>query len=399
MGDWPTGSIEAALADPAFIDRPYPVYRRLLAEAPIWRAPTGDWVLSRHPDVSAVSMSHRQFGQMRRGLDSFVFLNPPEHTRLRSLVARAFTPRAITKLRARIQEVVDGLIDDVAADGNMELISQFATIIPTTIITEMLGVPLSDGDIWNDWAQTIHLSTAAPRFLPEQVEAAHELVANAARAARAEEEYFAEIVTERRLHPGYDIISTLAEVEEQGDRLSTGELLQTCVLILGGGHHTSIHLIGNTVKSLLEHPDQLERLHHSPELVDNAIEESMRCDSPLQTTHRVVREDADVAGQPLAEGENVHLILGAANRDPAVFDDPERFDIGRPNAGKHVAFGLGVHFCLGAALARAEGQVAIGTLVRRLEGLRLDGPVEPDGLYNFRGLARLPLAWDAVAPA
>jgi cytochrome P450 len=273
----------------------------------------------------------------------------------------------------------------------MNLISDYALPLPTRVITEMLGVPAADGAIWEVWANAIHRHTARPEWFTTPNDG--ELTVAARNAVDAELDYFRALVAERRMSRGDDLISVLIAARDEGDRLTEEELLYTCILVLGGGHHTTVNLIGNGMKALLDAPDQLALLRCDPTLVENAVEEMLRFDPPLQIEPRLALRDTVVGGVPVAAGTMLHCILAAANRDPSVFPDPERFDITRPNVKKHLSFSLGIHHCLGAPLARAEGVTAVRELIRRLPDLHLDGPAVRDGLYRLRGLAELPVAW------
>ncbi|HJY84582.1 MAG TPA: cytochrome P450 [Candidatus Binatia bacterium] len=386
---------------PEFRANPYPLYYRLRAEDPVHRSTlTGFWVLSRYADVAMVLRDNRfsrkdsaTFLGERFGAGPvqqvyskwMLFRDPPDHTRLRNLVNKAFTPRAIENLRPRIQEIVDFLIDAVANVGAMDVMVDFAYPLPVIVICEMLGVPSADRDRFKDWSGDI-ARTLDPIQTPEMAERGNAVVQNVA-------EYFHALISERRRNPQEDMLSSLIAAEEQGDKLSEEELLATCILLFSAGHETTVNLIGNGTLALLQHPDQLAKLRDNPELIQSAIEESLRYDSPVQLTGRWVNEDVEIGSQVIHGGEMVLTLLGAANRDPVQFPDPDRFDITRSD-NRHLAFGQGIHFCLGAALARLEAQLAIGTLLRRLPKLtRQTTTPEWREAFTLRGLRVLPVTF------
>ncbi|MEU8803243.1 cytochrome P450 [Spirillospora sp. NPDC048819] len=379
------------ISGPEFVEYPYDAYRRLTADAPVYRASDDHLLVCGFKLCQEILTDSATFGQRPAAYPNFHSMDPPEHTRLRRLVSHGFSPRAIRAYQHRIEYFADQLLTGLKPRGRMNLIKDFALPLPTLVITEMLGVPYADGELWEDWANAIHRHTAIPEWV--DTPKSRELVTAAAAAATAETEYFRKLVDERRRHRGEDLISVLVAAEEDGDRLSEEELLYTLVLLLGAGHHTSVNLIGNGMRALLAEPAQFALLRARPDLIDNAVEEMLRIDPPLQVEPRKALRDTEIAGEPVPAGTLVHCILAAANRDPAVFDDPDRFDVARPNAKRHLAFSMGIHHCLGAPLARAEGRTAVRELLSRLDGLRLDGDSDHDGLYRLRGLADLPVAW------
>ena len=382
---------------PAFRANPYPFYDMLRAFAPIfyWQ-PWGMWFLTTHEDchallrddrfghlplsVAAAPPSQRALWQMQTNW--LLTMNPPDHTRLRGLVQKAFTPRAVAQLRATIQRLTDALIDRMAEKEQVDVIADLAYPLPVAVICEMLGVPLADQGLFHAW------SAALVRSLDLTDEPA---VYNRASVAAAEmTAYFDALLAERRAQPQTDILSALVAAEEAGDRLTTEELFGTCALLLVAGHETTVNLIGNGTLALLRHPDQWQRLHNEPGLIASAVEELLRYDSPVQLTSRAALTDVTYKGQRFPRGTFVTFLLGAANHDPAVFADPARLDVGRAN-NRHLAFGGGIHYCLGAPLARLEGEIALGTLARRLPTLALAGgpPVYRDNVA-LRGLEALP---------
>jgi len=387
--------------DPDFVADPYPMYHRLRTEDPVHHSPLGFWVLTRYDDVVAALRDPRlakeaiaAFVAARVGAPipalglSMLDRDPPDHTRLRGLVSKAFTPRVVEGLRPRIQQVVDGLLDDVAAARSMDLIEQFAYPIPVVVICEMLGVPVADHERFKGWSLDLArgLDTI---LLPPDSEVGRRSVA----ARHGLADYFRELIAERRRTPRGDMLSTLIAAEEAGDKLSENELLATCILLLIAGHETTVNLIGNGTLALLRHPDQLQRLRQEPGLIGSAVEELLRYDGPVQRTARIPSEDVTIGGRTIGKGEMVMPFVGAADRDPVQFPEPDRLDIGRAD-NRHIAFGWGIHFCLGAPLARIEGQIAIETLVRRLPKLTLatERPEYRQSL-TLRGLASLPVAF------
>jgi cytochrome P450 len=388
---------------PEFHANPYPFYRRLREEDPVHASPLGIWVLTRYEDAVMVLRDPRfgregiaELAEARLGAArvrptnarDMLFRDPPDHTRLRSLVSRAFTPRVVEAMRPHIQEIVDGLLDRVEGARGMEVIEDLAYPLPVRVICEMLGVPTSDQEIFRQWSADIARSLDAA-LLP----ADSDVVTRGQEASDALREYFRSLIALRRKHPQPDLLSALIAAEEQGDKLSEAELLSTCALLLIAGHETTVNLIGNGLLALLHHPDQLRALADDPALIQTAVEELLRYDGPVQRTSRMTMADVEIGGKQIPKGRVVVAAIGAANRDPAYFSDPERLDITRKE-NRHIAFGFGIHFCLGAPLARIEGQVAIGTLLRRLPALKLvsDKPEWRESSV-LRGLKTLPVTF------
>jgi hypothetical protein len=392
------------LLDPALRADPYPLLARLREHDPVNETPIGLFRLTRYADVvhmlrevrSGVRMADGSvFGgggvRLPSGPGEFILQqDPPDHTRLRRLVSQAFRPRAIDALRARVEELVNELLDRVAPRGEMDVIADLALPVPATIICELMGVPLADRDRFTEWTASATHLLAAAIAPPEVIERA-----NAAAAALAE--YFTALIAERRAHLTHDLLSDLIRAEEAGDRLSPTELLSQSIGLLIAGFETTIGLIGNGVLALLRHPDQLARLRAQPGLIGSAVEECLRYDGPILLTVRVTREDTRFGDKIIPADRPVMCLLAAAHRDPAVFADPDRFDITRQGP-EHLAFGGGAHYCLGAHLARLEAQVAIGTLVRRFDGLTLLSDQLEWGRSLFRVLGRLPVGFAATAP-
>jgi cytochrome P450 len=386
--------------DPEFLADPYPTYHRLRTEDPVHYSPLGFWVLTRYEDVSAVLRDPRfikeplaalvaaRFGaEVPRGVGlSMLDRDPPDHTRLRSLVSTAFTPRVVEGLRPRIQQIVDGLITRAQAAGSMDVIEEFAYPIPVNVICEMLGVPVEDHERFKGWSLDIARGLDSI-WLPQD----SEVPRRSAAARHAISDYFRGLIAERRASPRGDLLSALITAEEAGDKLNEEELLATCILLLIAGHETTVNLIGNGVLALLRHPGELRRLRETPGLITSAVEELLRYDGPVQRTARVASADATIGGRTIRKGEMVMPFIGAADRDPAQFPDPDRLDLTRSD-NRHIAFGWGIHFCLGAPLARVEGQIALDMLVRRLPRLELvTGSPEYRQSLTLRGLKTLPV--------
>jgi cytochrome P450 len=350
------------------VEDPYVCYARLRAEDPVHQTPKGPWMLTRHDHVGLVLRDPR-FGRQgfttSLGPPSLLFRDPPEHTRLRALVSRAFTTRMVEQARTHIQAIVDDLIDRAREAGRADLIADFASPLPVRVICEVLGVPAADRPRFERWAQEIARGLDAT-----SLGRAPDLVSRGAAAHEAIETYFSDLIVERRRRPQDDLISVLIAVNEDGDSLTDDELLASCGLLFIAGHETTVNLIGNGVLCLLLHRDALAAVRESPRLLPNAVEEMLRYESPIQRAVRLSHADVEIGGRTIPKGAIVSAMLGAANRDPSRIADPDRFDVTRRDV-RHFAFGSGPHFCLGAPLARAEAQIAIGTLVRRLPHLAL----------------------------
>jgi len=395
------GDVHFNPMDPEFIADPYPTYHRLRAEDPVHHSPLGFWVLTRYEDVVAALRDPRlvkepiaafvaaRFGAAMPAMGlSMLDRDPPDHTRLRGLVNKAFTPRVVEALRPHIQKIVDRLLARVEGAGTMDLIEEFAYPLPVTVICQMLGVPVEDRERFKQWGLDIARGLDAI-LLPADSDVAR----RSAAARRALAEYFRALIAERRAAPRGDMLSDLIAAEEAGDKLSEDELLATCILLLVAGHETTVNLIGNGTLALLRHPAQLRRLRENPGLIGSAVEELLRYDGPVQRTARIPSADVTFDGLTIGKGEMVMPFIGAADRDPAQFPDPDRLDITRTD-NRHIAFGWGIHFCLGAPLARVEGQIAISTLVQRLPKLALatDRPEYRQSL-TLRGLTTLPVGF------
>jgi hypothetical protein len=381
--------------DPAFRDDPYPVLGRLRETDPVNLTPVGFWRLTRYADVwrllhevpAGVRTTEGELPGVDESLSGqrqfMLQQDPPAHTRLRRLVSRAFTPRAIGALRGSVQRIVDECLDRVAERGGMDVIADLALPVPSTMICEMLGVPLEDRERFTVWTAQATFGLGAGVLPPE-------IVAVAAAAGASLAAYFEELIAARRGSLTDDLLSALIRAEEEGDRLSGSELISQAIGLLIAGFETTIGLIGNGVRALIRHPAELEKLRARPELIESAVEECLRFDGPIILTARVLHADLELRGKTLPKNAKVWGMLAAANRDPEVFPDPDRFDIERrPN--EHLAFGGGTHFCLGAHLARLEAQTAIGSLVSRFDDLALESESVEWGASLFRVPGRLPI--------
>jgi cytochrome P450 len=392
---------------PEFIRNPYPYYERLRATDPVHLTQHGMYLASRHADISLV-LRDKRFGKdyaerisRRYGpriMDEPVFRNfaltmlqqdPPDHTRLRGLVAKAFTARRVEDMRPRIQEIVDENLDRIIPQGRMDLIEDFAYRLPVTVICDMLGIPAEHREMFHSGSRNSGRILEPVPMTPEEIKQS-----NAGQAMV--KMYFDQLFDLRRKNPGDDLTTQLLQAEEDGNKLSHEELYANIILLFGAGHETTVNLIGNGLLALFRNPDQLALLKANPSLITNAIEEFLRYDSSVQMSGRVTLEDIeDLGGKKIPKGESVLCLLGSANHDPAVYPDrPEQLDITRPNV-KPLSFGGGIHFCLGAQLARIEAEIAISTLLRRLPDLRLDDAENPEWRPTFvlRGLKGLPASW------
>jgi cytochrome P450 len=389
---------------PEFYADPYPTYRALREHAPVKRMPDGSLFLTRYADVVAVYKDPKTFSSDKQEefspkygasplfehhTTSLVFNDPPRHTRVRRLIGGALTPRHIAAMEGRLVVLVDGLLDRLAAAREVDLIADFASAIPVEIIGNLLGVPAGERGPLRDWSLAI-LGALEP-VLSADVEARGNAAVTEMLA------YLEGLVERRRAAPGdpeTDVLTRLIEGEQDGERLGTRELLHNCIFLLNAGHETTTNLIGNALKCLLDHPDQKERLVAEPERIGSAVEEFLRIESSNQLGNRISTVEAEIGGVRFAPRTQVTLCIGAANRDPAQFPDPDRLDIARaPN--RHVAFGSGIHQCVGMGLARLEGRVAIGRFVARFPGYRLAGPAVRAQRARFRGHIALPCRVEA----
>jgi len=389
--------------DPVLRANPYPAYKFLREMAPIWRAPTGHWIVSTHAACLAIlrdnRMGHGNNGTLSPEQEAepivaslsrtMLLLDPPAHTRMRGLVAKAFTARRMEGLRPRIEAIVDELIDAVIGQGGMCVIKDFAHKLPVTVICDMLGIPPEDrGPFLNE-------STVRGRIL-DPVPLTREEVDAANTGLAASQAYFRSLFARLRQNPGDDLTSAMLAAREADDSLSDDEVLANIGLLFGAGHETTTNLIGNGILALFRNPAQLERLRDDPSLIPNAVEELLRYDSPVQLTGRKpLTDDVEILGQKIGCDEQVITLLGAANHDPAAYEgDPDALDVGRPGV-RALSFGGGIHHCLGAQLARIEGEVALRRLFERLPEMRLVDAenVQWKPTVTLRGLVGLPAVW------
>ncbi len=390
-----------------FKANPFPFYAQLRAQAPVFavKLPTKEraWLVTRYDDVLSVLKDER-FAKDRRNAMSpeqlkkqpwippmfkplernMLDLDSPDHTRLRALVHKAFTPRLIEQMREQIQALTNELLDAVEPNGSMDLIADFALPLPLTVIGRILGVPSEDNDKFHRWTKTM-ISGGTNRNLFVLVPSMMSFMG-----------YLKKLIKQRRAAPKDDLVTALVQAKDGSDSLSEDEILAMIVILLVAGHETTVNLIGSGTLALLEHPDQLAKLRNEPTLIKTAIEELVRFVCPVETaTERYAREDIPIVGTTIPRGELVLAVLGSANRDAKYFDNPDALDITRSN-NKHLSFGHGVHYCLGAPLARLEGQIAISTLLQRMPNLHLS--VAPDqlrwhGAFVLRGLEALPVGF------
>jgi hypothetical protein len=391
--------------DPAFIADPYPVYHRLRAAMPVWQSPLGMWIVTRHDDVSAflkdrrygkgyVANITRQYGPeamlepARASLArTMLVLDPPDHTRLRGLVTKAFTARRVEEMRPRIAAIVNDLIDRVEAQGHMDVISDFAHRLPVIVICDMLGIPEEDQE------QFFERSRVNGRLIDPVPMTREELdIANA--NTLETNAYFESLFERRRRDPKDDLTTLLVQAEEKGDRLTSDELTANVGLLFAAGHETTSDLIGNGLLALHRNPSQWAMMKADPSLIPNAMEELLRYDSSVQMTGRTTLEDVELGGTAIPAGQSVVAFLGAANRDPAAHENPDQLDITRKDT-RPLSFGGGIHHCLGAQLTRIEAQEAFAGLIRRLPNLTLPTLATPQWRRSFtlRGLTTLPATW------
>jgi hypothetical protein len=397
----------------AYYENPYPFHDQLRSEDPVhWSDSWNCWIVTRYDDAatvlkdwkrfSSVGRSSRFMGQfpesVRKELQPYeknfttglIRSDPPQHQRLRRLVQKAFTPSLVAGMRPHIQSIVDDLLDPVREKGRMDVVNDYAYWLPSTVIAKMLGVPLEMRTQFNQWVDVINAFQGSSRPDPE---AGREAQANLLELL----DYFGRLLSDRRAHPRDDLVSRLAVAEEDGDRFNETEILATCQTLLTAGYETTMGLIGNGLLCLLRNPEQLEKLKTHPSLIKSAIEEFLRYESPIQRMLRVATEDIDFDGRQIRRGQLVAAMIGAANRDPAQFTAPDRLDITR-RENNHIAFGNGIHLCLGAPLARLEGEIAIGAVVNRCPDLQC-ADTAPDWRENvmIRNLKSLPVEYQPAS--
>ena len=393
----------------AYYENPYPFYDQLRSADPVhWSDSWNCWIVTRYTDTanvlrdwkhfSSVGKSSRFLSQLpeplRKEIQPFeenfttglISSDPPQHERLRRLVQKAFAPALIADMRTHIQSIVDDLLDTIREKGRMDVINDYAYWLPSTVIAKMLGVPLQMRSQFNQWVDVINTFLGSRRPDPDDGRKAQAKLLELL-------DYFRRLLSERRRHPQDDLVSRLAAAEDGGDRFSEAEILATCQTLLTAGYETTMGLIGNGLLCLMRNPDQLEKLKANPSLIKNAIEEFVRYESPVQRMLRVAAEDIDLDGKQIRQGQLVAAMIGAANRDPAQFSDPDRLDIARRD-NNHIAFGNGIHHCLGAPLARLEGEIAINTLLSRCPDLQCteETPVWRENIM-IRNLKSFPVSF------
>jgi cytochrome P450 len=391
--------------EPGFAEDPYQQYAAMRTAEPVHLTPLEFWVLFRYdhiarflkdPTLSVEDANARPtaIDQMiidavgdraQRGSHTMLNLDPPDHTRLRKLVTKAFTPRVVENLRPRVQALVDEMLDKAEGRGEMDLIADYAFPLPFAVISEMLGVPPTDGDRLRAWSGLI------VRSLEPIVDT--NLAIAIADASDHMYDYVGEMIERKRKEPADDLLSALIAAEEQGDVLSDDELQEQVLLLYVAGHETTVNLIGNGTLALLRDREQIDRLRADPALLPNAIEEFLRFDSPVQMSRRITLQDVEVGGREIEKGSFCGLVLASANRDPAHWGaNADDLDVTRADAHQHLSFGGGAHYCLGASLARVEGQVAIGSLVQRFPNVEQTSDPVWNGRINLRGLDRLQIS-------
>lgn len=406
-----TTAISIDFSDPAIQANPWPVYEDLRVNNPVfWNGPAQGWLISRYADVVALFTDPRMSSQridatfrvlpedvqrelqpLRNVLGARMLLSdPPAHTCLKNLVMPAFSAKAAAGRRERIQELCDGFLDRLGGDGQFDVMADLATPLPSWVIADTLGVPMSDQADFTRWAASQVRVYDRPGTVNDRV-----AVMRQGQADMLEmKAYLEEVIAERREHPADDLLTLLVQAEQDGDRLTTDELVVMCVALLIGGNNSTAHLIGNVALTLLRHPEAMAALRDDPALIRSTVEEVLRYESPVQATSRVATEDFEFHGHAIRAGDNISLLIGSANRDPEQFPEADRFDQ-RRHPNRHLTFAHGPHFCVGSALARNTTQIAILSLVQRFASLEM-----PDSIpnwapgYSFRHLATLPVAVD-----
>jgi cytochrome P450 len=390
------------------LQNPYPTYARLHQEGPLHYLEVGSkwpvWSIVSHAECSSIAKDTRlsakrakqmllplpisrqaEFSELARMLSLWlIFMDPPEHTRLRKLLNKGFSAAAVEGLRPQVEAIVDQMLRPLQPGSEVDLMREFANPIPVRIILEMLGISQDMRDTFVEWSRAIAAFRGNPNRGVEEAQAAQDALISLT-------EFFRKTVAERRRNKGSDLISLLIDIEEEGEVLTEEELYAQCIALLFAGHETTRNLIGNGMYTLLQNPQQTAELREKPEIIRSAVEELLRYESPVQFTARVLKEDIEVCGQPIRKGWTVLCMLGAANRDPKQFDEPDRLDLKRLN-NQHLAFSAGLHFCIGAQLARLEGQIALRNLVQRFPKMKLAG-ARPEWAPTFglRGLKSLPV--------
>jgi cytochrome P450 len=400
--------VKKVLFSDEILQDPYPTYARLHEEGPLHYVDVGSkwavWSVFSHAECSSIAKDPRlsakrarqmllplplsrqsEFSELARMLGLWlIFMDPPEHTRLRKLLNKGFSAAAVEGLRPQAEAIVDQMLKPLQHGSEVELMSEFANPMPVRIISELLGVPQALHGTFVNASRAIAVFRGNPNRTVEEARAAQDALIELT-------EFFRKTVAERRRNKGSDLISLLIDIEEEGEVLTEEELYAQCIALLFAGHETTRNLIGNGMYTLLQHPQETAELRERPEMIRSAVEELLRYESPVQFTARVLKEDIEVCGQQIRKGWTVLCMLGAANRDPKQFKEPNQLDLKRLN-NQHLAFSAGLHFCIGAQLARLEGQVSIQNLVQRFPEMKLAGPrPEWASTFGFRGLKSLPV--------
>ena len=395
------------LLDPAVLADPYPLYKRLRTEAPVhWDPYLHAWVVTRYADVVSVlhhfsanrTPTPEQFAAIGLAelaplaqvmVKQMLFMDAPDHTRLRGLASTAFTPARVEGLRSHIKEILDNLLEPLLRVGRMDVIADLAAPLPAIVTAEMMGVPTSDANQLKDWSADFAEVLGNFQHNPDR----------ASRTLKCVEEmssYFRDAIEQQKTNPSEGLINALLTAEVDGDRLTEEEIIANCIVTMVGGQETTTNLIGNGVLTLMRHPDQMERLRNNLALIPSAVEELLRYESPSQHTARICREDTELGGKSIRKGQAVIAVMAAGNRDPERFPDPDRLDIGRTD-NRHLAFGWASHFCFGAPLARMEGQLTFEALVRRTANMEIEpGPIVWRDNLGLRGLTSLPVTFDKI---
>jgi cytochrome P450 len=396
------------LDNPEIRADPYPFYAQLRSQDPVhWDEMLGFWVLTRYADISSVYADARfsRAQGLRRGFErlpeaeqeiaapvyqtfskTMFYSDPPYHTRLRGLVNNAFTPNAVEQMRPHVQRMVDSLLDAVQTQGEMDAIHDLAHPLPILVISQMLGLPAEERARFKQWSDDLFAILGSVPHAPEAMERAAQSLAELT-------DYLTALSHSRRQKPQNDLMSALVGVVEKGQRLTQEELIANVTILLSAGHETTSNLIGNGLLALLRNPDQMQMLRDHPKLVASAVEEMMRYDNPVQIAYRSAAEDVELSGKLIQKGQLVNSVLAAGNRDPERFSEPDRFDISR-DEGRHLGFGLGIHFCIGAPLVRLEAQIAFSTILRRFPKLHLATEnLEWQEHPIFRGVKSMPLTF------
>ena len=384
---WQSGVVWYPI-DPDYIQNPFPTYVKLRETDPVHYSPLiNTYAISRYEDVDAVLRDWKSFSSARREavpggeVTGFLGLDPPDHTRLRGLVSRAFTPRQIAKMEDHIRATAHALLDEVEDQDEFDLMANLAALLPTVVIAEMIGVPIEDRDQFKEWSDQF------ARVLEPNVSSEEQQRIDA--TGLKLDAYFTEAIERRRAEPQDDLIQRLIDAKEDNDSLTAEEVTVTLRLLLVAGNETTTNLIGNGLKSLLEHPEQFHLLREQPDLLDNALEELLRYDAPVQLNGRTAIETVQIGDRTIEPGSRISLIIGGANRDPEEFSDPETLDITREDAG-NISFGRGIHYCIGAPLARLEGKIAFEVLLERFPDIQFGSrtPVYKPNVV-LRGLEHL----------